>query len=105
VLRTKIQSSEAALERSLKERRIRIDANGRVVIPVSIRRALGIKSRDTVVLRVENNELLITTLGQRLAKAQRMVSKYAGSTTSLVDELIAERREGVRRAWNRDPRQ
>jgi AbrB family looped-hinge helix DNA binding protein len=75
----------------------RINENGRVVIPASFRRALGIRSGDTVVLRIENDELRITTLRQRLAKAQQLVTKYVPPATSLVDELIAERREAARR--------
>jgi AbrB family looped-hinge helix DNA binding protein len=49
----------------------RINQNGRVAIPASFRRALGIESGDTIVLRIENDELRITTLRQRLAKAQQ----------------------------------
>ncbi len=79
------------------ESQVRINENGRVVIPASFRRALGIKSGDVVVLRIENNELRLTTLRQRLAKAQQLVRKHVASTTSLVDELIAERREAAKR--------
>jgi AbrB family looped-hinge helix DNA binding protein len=79
------------------ESRIRINENGRVVIPASFRRALGIRSGDTVVLRIENQELRLTTLRQRLAKAQQLVRKHVAPTTSLADELIAERREAARR--------
>ena len=75
----------------------RINENGRLVIPAAFRRALGIQPGDTVVLRIENNELRMTTLRQRLAKAQQLVRKHVARTTSLVDELIAERREAARR--------
>ena len=81
----------------LKESHTRINENGRVVIPASFRRALGIRSGDAVVLRIENDELRITSLRQRLAKAQKLVRKHVPRTTSLVDELIAERREAARR--------
>jgi AbrB family looped-hinge helix DNA binding protein len=80
-----------------KESLTRINENGRVVIPASFRRALGIQSGDTIILRIENNELRITTLRQRLTKAQQIVRKHVPPTTSLVDELIAERREAARR--------
>jgi AbrB family looped-hinge helix DNA binding protein len=80
-----------------KESLTRINENGRVVIPASFRRALGIQSGDTVVLRIENDELRITSLRQRLAKAQQLVHKHVPRTISLVDELIAERREAARR--------
>lgn len=79
------------------ESHTRINENGRVVIPASFRRALGIQPGDTVVLRIENNELRMTTLRQRLAKAQQLVRKHVTQATSLVDELIAERREAARR--------
>jgi AbrB family looped-hinge helix DNA binding protein len=79
------------------ESHTRINENGRVVIPASFRRALGIRSGDTVVLRIENQELRLTTLRQRLAKAQQLVRKHLSPATSLADELIAERREAARR--------
>jgi AbrB family looped-hinge helix DNA binding protein len=79
------------------ESHTRINENGRVVIPASFRRALGIQPGDTVVLRIENNELRMTTLRQRLAKAQQLVRKHVARNTSLADELIAERREAARR--------
>lgn len=80
-----------------KECHARVNENGRVVIPASFRRDLGIKSGDTVVLRIENDELKITTLQQRLAKAQQWMRRHVTSGTSLADELIAERREAARR--------
>jgi AbrB family looped-hinge helix DNA binding protein len=80
-----------------KERHTRINENGRVVIPASFRRALGIKPGEIVVLRLEKDELRITTLRQRLAKAQQLVRAHVPPSTSLADELIAERREAERR--------
>jgi len=81
----------------MKERHTRINENGRVVIPAAFRRALGINPGETVVLRLENDELRITTLRQRLAKAQQLVRAHVPPTTSLADELIAERCEAERR--------
>ena len=79
------------------ESHTRINENGRIVIPASFRRALQMQAGDAVVLRIENDELRITTLRQRLAKAQRLVRKHVAANTSLVDELIAERREAAKR--------
>jgi AbrB family looped-hinge helix DNA binding protein len=79
------------------ESHTRINENGRIVIPSSFRRALQMHAGDAVVLRIENDELRITTLRQRLAKAQRLVRKHVPADTSLVDELIAERREAAKR--------
>ena len=76
--------------------RVRVNENGRVVIPASFRKALGIELGDEVVLRIEDDELRITTLKRRIQQAQRLVRKHVKPGRSLVDELIAERREAAR---------
>jgi AbrB family looped-hinge helix DNA binding protein len=43
------------------EARMRVNENGRVVIPAAFRKRLGIHIGDQVVLRIENDELHITT--------------------------------------------
>ena len=78
------------------ETRQRVNENGRVVIPASFRKALGINIGDEVVLRMEDDELRITTLKRRVERAQRLVRKHLKRGTSIVDELIAERREAAR---------
>ncbi len=42
--------------------RMRVNENGRVVIPASCRKRLGIRVGDVVVLWIEDDELSITTL-------------------------------------------
>jgi AbrB family looped-hinge helix DNA binding protein len=76
--------------------RMRINQNGRVVIPASFRQKLGIRVGDEVVMQIENDELRITTLRRNIERAQRLVRKHVKAGTSLVDELIAERREAAR---------
>jgi AbrB family looped-hinge helix DNA binding protein len=78
------------------ETRARINENGRVVIPASFRKALGIKVGDEVVLRLEDDELRITTMKRRIQRAQRLLRKHVKPGTSLVKELISERREAAR---------
>lgn len=79
------------------EARLRINENGRVVIPASFRKALGINPGDEVILRLEDDELRITTMKRRIERAQRHARKYVKPGASLVDELIAERREAAKR--------
>ena len=81
------------------EIRTRLNENGRLVIPASFRKALGINPGDEVVLRLEDDELRITTLKHRIARAQRLIRKYVKPGVSLVDELIAERREEARKEF------
>jgi AbrB family looped-hinge helix DNA binding protein len=79
------------------ETRMRVNQNGRVVIPAPYRKALGIKAGDEVILRMEDDELRITTMQRKIERAQRRVRQYVKPGVSLADELIAERREDAKR--------
>jgi len=52
--------------------------------------------------RICDLELNVSSLWHRLAKAQKLVRKHVAPTTSLVDELISERRKAARRESNPD---
>ena len=79
------------------ESRMRVNENGRIVIPASFRKALGIKTGDEIVLRIKDDELRMTTLRRRIERAQENVRRHIKPDRSLVDELIAERREAAKR--------
>jgi AbrB family looped-hinge helix DNA binding protein len=79
------------------ELRIRMSENGRVVIPAAIRKALGIKAGDELMLHLDEDGMKLTTTRLRVARAQRLVRKYGKPGVSLVDELIAERRAEARK--------
>jgi AbrB family looped-hinge helix DNA binding protein len=79
------------------ETRQKINESGRLVIPAAFRKAMGIKAGDEVVLRMEDDELLITTMKRRIKRAQEHARRYLKPGVSLVDELIAERREAAKR--------
>ena len=78
------------------ETRLRVNENGRVVIPAQFRKALGINAGDEVVVRLEDDELRITTLKHRIERARRRIRRYVKPGRSLADELIAERREAAK---------
>lgn len=80
----------------MEQTRVRINENGRVVIPAALRKAMGIKAGDELLVRLENNELRIATMKGRVERAQRWVRRYVKPGVSLVDKLIAERREASR---------
>ena len=76
--------------------RTRVSENGRVVIPASFRKALGIAIGDEVVLELKEDELRITTPQQRVPRARERARKYLPKGVSLSKELLAERREASR---------
>ena len=75
--------------------RLRVNENGRVVLPAAFRKALNIRPGDQLLARLEGDELRITTLRQRIERAQRHVRQFVKPGRSLADELIAERREAA----------
>jgi AbrB family looped-hinge helix DNA binding protein len=77
--------------------RMRVNQNGRLVIPAAFRKRLGIRAGDEVELRLEGDELRISTLRRNIARAQRLIKKHIKPDVSLVDELIEERRQAARR--------
>ena len=79
------------------ETRLRINENGRVVIPASFRKALGINPGDEVILLLGDDELRITTMKRRIERAQRHARRYLKPGVSIVDEFLAERREAAKR--------
>ena len=66
------------------------------MIPASTRHALGLKPGDVLSVRVEEDHLV---LERRTAVLRRLRGRFAAvpSTVSLADELLADRREEVRR--------
>jgi AbrB family looped-hinge helix DNA binding protein len=73
-----------------------VGEKGRLVIPVAMREALGMSVGDAVVLRVEDNELRISTMQSRLRRAQERIRRIVPPGVSLADELSAERREAAK---------
>jgi bifunctional DNA-binding transcriptional regulator/antitoxin component of YhaV-PrlF toxin-antitoxin module len=78
------------------ESRARVNASGRVAIRVSFRKAGGIEWGDQLLMRLEDDELPISTFKARLKRAQDLVAQYIEPGTLLSEELIAERREAAR---------
>jgi AbrB family looped-hinge helix DNA binding protein len=72
--------------------RARLNANGRVVIPAALRKALDLRPGDELILRVEDGELRLSTRRQALARARRMIRDYIPSDEDLTQSLIDDRR-------------
>ncbi len=77
--------------------KVKVSQGGRVVIPVDLRKALGLDVGDEVVLRLEDGEIRIAGLCHSIKRAQQMVRHYTKPDQSLVDDLIAERARDVER--------
>jgi len=79
--------------------RLKIDSAGRVLIPAEMRAAMMVKPGDTVTAQVVDGEFRIISAGVALKRVQAFAREWKAKNpgVSVVDELIAERREEARR--------
>lgn len=80
----------------MESRSTKIVDGGKLVIPASFRRELGLQVGDTVVMELENGELRVRSLDAAIADMQRLVKSFVPEGVSLVDELIEDRRTEAR---------
>jgi AbrB family looped-hinge helix DNA binding protein len=77
---------------------VKIIEGGKLVIPVAMRRAMGIARGDTVVVELlPEGELRVRPLASAVREAQAIVRKSVRPGRSLANELMRERkRDAVR---------
>jgi AbrB family looped-hinge helix DNA binding protein len=68
-----------------------------VVIPAELRRELGIEPGETLMARVESGRLVLERRGEILSRLRSELREAIPPETSMVDELLAERRREARR--------
>jgi antitoxin PrlF len=72
--------------------RTRIARDSRIFRPVACPSALGLKVVDEIDLRIQENEIRISTLERRLANSRQRLRAFVKPGRLLSDNLIAERR-------------
>lgn len=77
--------------------RLVVGSDGRVVIPVDIRRAMALDEAGSVMAQVVEGELRMRSLKVALTRAQALVRAFDTGAGSPVDELIRERRAEAER--------
>ena len=75
---------------------VRVGPQGRIVIPAQFREALDIHPGQILIARAEDGRLVLEKREQILARVQSWFAQVPREI-SLVDELIAERREEARK--------
>jgi len=77
----------------MKETLVKIGEGGRVVIPATLRKAMGVSIGDELIVRLVDGELRMLTPRQAVRLAQSLVRQFVPKGSRLVDELIEERRK------------
>jgi AbrB family looped-hinge helix DNA binding protein len=76
---------------------VKVSASGRLHLPADVRKALGLKGAGHVVITVADGQATLTTMAENLARIRALARPYAPKGRLASEELIAERREEVRR--------
>jgi AbrB family looped-hinge helix DNA binding protein len=81
--------------------RVRIGPKGRLVVPAELRRELALEEGTEAVARAEHGRLVVERRDVVLRRLRDTLARAVGPDVSLVDELIAARRDEARREARR----
>lgn len=76
----------------MQAQRVRIVEGGKLVIPATMRRELGISAGDTVMVDIADGELRVRSLSKALERARLILRRHIPEDVNLSDELVADRR-------------
>ncbi len=75
---------------------VRIGPQGRIVVPVELRRELGLEDGTEMAIRSDGRRLILEPRAEVLRRLRRRFSKVPDGV-SLADELASDRHEEARR--------
>ena len=75
---------------------IRVAENGRMILPQSVRKAMGLSGEAKVILTLENDEVRLTPIGHGVARARALYREHVKAERTN-ENFLADRREEVAR--------
>ena len=75
---------------------IKVAENGRMILPQSVRKAMGLQGEAKVILTLENDEVRLTPIGHGVARARALYRQHA-RTERTMDAFLEDRREEAAR--------
>ena len=94
-MKKKKKSEELDAEQQKLIAKAKVDEGGRIPIPAQIRKAMALKTGDTMTLVLEEDTLMVMNSEQTLKSIQKKLGWPL--PYSIVDELLQERREEAAR--------
>ncbi len=73
---------------------IKVAENGRMILPQSVRKAMGLQGEAKVILTLENDEVRLTPIGHGVTRARALYRQHARIERT-TDEFLDDRREEV----------
>lgn len=79
-----------------------VQENGRMILPLKLRRALGLQKGDRVILQAEGDSVRLTTARLARRQAQARFRRLVPRGEGVVDAFIEEKRAEVAREAAKD---
>ncbi|WP_375429426.1 AbrB/MazE/SpoVT family DNA-binding domain-containing protein [uncultured Sphingomonas sp.] len=77
---------------------IRVAENGRMILPQSVRKAMGLEGETKVILTLENDEVRLTPIGHGVARARALYKQHAKAERTTDEFLVDRQAEAARDA-------
>jgi len=78
----------------------KVDSRGRILLPRSVRKALGLKPRDSIVIKVEGDHAIL----KKAYEPKAILEKLLGDITFIRELRKAAEGEALREIGDKDPR-
>lgn len=75
---------------------VRVAENGRLILPLAVRQAMGLRGEGKLILTVEGDEVRLTPVRHGVRRAQELYRRHAAQART-VDDFLADRAEEVAR--------
>ena len=72
--------------------KVNVLPNGRLVLPVSLRKQLGVEKGGQLVANMEDGAVVLSTPDRALDEAGALFRSFLSDDASVADEVIADRR-------------
>ncbi|WP_143058623.1 AbrB/MazE/SpoVT family DNA-binding domain-containing protein [Sphingomonas sp. OV641] len=71
---------------------IRVSGNGRMILPASVRKAMGLHGDAKVILTLEDDQVRLSPIGHGVSRAQALYREHARQTRT-TDEFLNDRKD------------
>lgn len=70
---------------------VKVAGNGRMILPLSIRKAIGLNGEGKVILTLEDDQVRLSPIGHGVSRAQALYRDHA-SRARTTDDFLSDRR-------------
>ena len=71
---------------------IKVAGNGRMILPASVRKAMGLHGDAKVILTIENDQVRLFPIGHGVSRAQALYREYAKQART-TDDFLSDRKD------------